>query len=308
MKRSYSSLLAGLAIVAAISGVAIAQQQKEAPKAADAAKTPATPAATATATPAAPAAPAFDIKSVQGMDVGAERGRLIAAGVCVACHQADGNSTAPAYPKLAGQHEAYIIKQLYDFKAAEAGKDPARQNMVDVTDGKIKTSTMGGQVAALSSDPKEFDKDVRSLAIWFASQKNTSPDVAKNEETVGLGQTIYRGGIMSKGVPACAACHGPTGQGMFNASTAGATAKAFPLVAGQFSDYMGAQMKAFREDARKNSPIMSDIAKRMTDNEINAVVDYMAGKRLMPVSAAAAAPAPAAATPATPAAAPAAKP
>lgn len=275
MKRSYSLLLAGLAVVATVSGVAIAQQQKDTAKPAEPAKTELTQNA------AAPAAmPLFDIKSVQGMEVGLERGRLIAVGVCAECHQADGNSTAPAWPKLAGQHEGYIAKQLYNFKAAEPGKNALRQNMVDVTDGKAKTSTMAAQVARLSADPKEFDKDVQSLAMWFASQKNNSPDVAKNEDTVGLGQSIYRGGVMSKGVPACAGCHGPTGQGMFNASKLGAGANAFPMVSGQFSDYMVAQLQAFREDVRGNSPIMSDIAKRMTDNEIKAVSDYMAGKRL----------------------------
>jgi len=296
MKRSYSLLLAGLAVVATVSGVAIAQQQKDTAKTAEPAKTEATQNAPMPDAAAAAVMPLFDIKSVQGMEVGLERGRLIAVGVCAECHQADGNSTAPAWPKLAGQHEGYIAKQLYNFKAVEAGKNALRQNMVDVTDGKAKTSTMAAQVARLSADPKEFDKDVQSLAMWFSSQKNNAPDVAKNEETIGLGQAIYRGGVMSKGVPACAGCHGPTGQGMFNASKLGAGTNAFPMVSGQFSDYMVAQLQAFREDVRGNSPIMSDIAKRMTDNEIKAVSDYMAGKRL-DANAAAPAAAPASADP-----------
>jgi cytochrome c553 len=287
MKRSYSLLLAGLAVVATVSGVAIAQQQKDMAKAAAPSKTDAIENAVALDTVAAVAMPPFDIKSVQGMEVGLERGRLIAVGVCAECHQADGNSTAPAWPKLAGQHEGYIAKQLYNFKAVEAGKNALRQNMVDVTDGKAKTSAMAAQITRLSADPKEFDKDVQSLAMWFASQKTKTPDIAKNSETSELGKKIYRGGIMSKGVPACAGCHGPTGQGMFNASRLGAATSAFPMVSGQFSDYNFAQLKAFREDVRGNSPIMSDIAKRMTDNEMMAVADYMSGVRVTREEAAA---------------------
>ena len=278
MKRSYSYLLAALALVA---GVAIAQQKQTAQTAAPAVPTAAEAVVSAAA---APVAAVFDIQSVQGMDVGMERGRLIAAGICVACHQADGNSIAAAYPKLAGQHEGYLLKQLHDFKAAEAGVDPLRLNSYE--GGKKVISQMGAQVAMLSSDPKEFEKDAQSLALWFSSQKLTSLETASSESTLELGQNIYRGGIVAKGVPACAGCHGPTGQGMFNASKLGAGAKAFPLVAGQFSDYMANQLLAFREDARKNSPIMSDIAKRMTDAEINAVTDFMAGKRLTPEAAA----------------------
>ena len=128
MKRSYAYLLAAAGIVAAISGVAIAQQAA-APAAAPAAAQPAAaaePAATAVAAPAA----AFSIDQVQGMPVGIERGKLIAQNVCASCHNADGNSAAPANPKLAGQHAAYIEKQLHDFSVAEGAKAPARANML----------------------------------------------------------------------------------------------------------------------------------------------------------------------------------
>lgn len=264
MKRSYAYLLAAVGIVATISGVAIAQQ-KDAPVAAKAEVVAAAPVAAAAVVAPAAAAPVFDIKSVQTMPVGAERGQAIAAGLCASCHNADGNSTVPLQPKLAGQHEAYLLKQLHDFKAAEGATEAARANMVDGATGQIKVSTMGGQVAALSND------DMKSLSTWFSAQKLVA-DVAKQDDPVlsKLGEKIYRGGVIAKGLPACAGCHGPTGAGIM--------AK-YPRVSGQFSDYLVVQLKAFREDARKNSAPMQDIAKRMTDTEIAAVADYMAGLR-----------------------------
>jgi cytochrome c553 len=256
MKRSYAYLLAAAGIVAAISGVAIAQQAA-APAAATVAAVVA-PAADAAAPAAAPVA-AFDIKSVEAMPVGVERGKAIAAGVCAACHMADGNSAVPLQPKLAGQHPAYIEKQLMDFKPAEGAKVAARENAV-----------MAGQVAMLSADPKQYANDVKSLSMWFASQKLV-PETSKGVNPT-LGMSIYRGGIVSKGVPACAGCHSPTGAGIPNK---------YPRVSGQFADYSEAQLKAFREDQRKNSPAnqMQDIAKKLTDTEIKAVADYMAGVR-----------------------------
>ncbi|TDR32182.1 c-type cytochrome [Hydromonas duriensis] len=261
MKRTYAYLLAAAGIVAAISGVAIAQQ-KMAPAAAPAAPAPA-------AVVAAPAvttsSAAFDIKSVQNMPVGLERGKAIASGVCASCHNADGNSTVPLQPKLAGQHEAYLLKQLHDFKPAEGATEAARANMINAANGQVVVSTMAGQVGALSND------DMKSLAMWFSAQKLV-PDVAKQDDPTlsKLGEKIYRGGIISKNLPACAGCHGPTGVGIM--------AK-YPRVGGQYSDYLAVQLKAFREDARKNSAPMQDIAKRMTDTEISAVADYMAGLR-----------------------------
>lgn len=263
MKRSYAYLLAAAGIIAAVSGVAIAQQKPAAPVAAkteavkvDAPKVEAV---------AAPVAAAFDIKTVQDMPVGLERGQKIAANVCASCHNADGNSTVPLQPKLAGQHEAYLLKQLHDFAPVKGATEAARANMIDAATGQTKVSTMGGQVGQLSED------DMKSLAMWFSAQKQKS-DVAKQDDPVlsKLGEKIYRGGVISKSLPACAGCHGPTGAGIM--------AK-YPRVSGQYSDYLVVQLKAFREDARKNSAPMNDIAKRMTDTEIAAVADYMAGVR-----------------------------
>jgi cytochrome c553 len=177
------------------------------------------------------------------------KGQAIATSVCVACHAADGNSASAAFPKLAGQHEQYLLKQLRDFKAQPGQKAAVRQNPV-----------MAGIVASLS------DQDMVNLAAYFASQ-TPKGGAARDAATVPLGQKIYRGGIADKGVPACASCHGPTGQGI---------PIQFPRVSGQWADYTHAQLTAFTQGTRKNE-VMQPIASRLTDTEMKAVADYMAG-------------------------------
>lgn len=172
--------------------------------------------------------------------------------ICAGCHGADGNSQLPANPKLAGQHEEYLLKQLRNFKGGPNG--PERPNPI-----------MGGMVAALS------DADMESLARHFSSQK-LQPESAKSKDTISQGQQIWRAGIASKGVPACAACHGPAGAGL---------PTQFPRLSGQFADYTEAQLKLFRSGERANDPnkMMRLIAIKMTDPEIKAVSDYAAGLR-----------------------------
>lgn len=178
-----------------------------------------------------------------------EKGRQIAASVCIACHGIDGNSTIPANPKLNGQHADYLVKQLADYAKA-AGAAGARANPV-----------MAGFAAPLSAD------DRRNLAAWFATQKPT-PGAAHNKETLVAGQRIYRAGIPAKNVPACAGCHTPTGAGI---------PAQYPRVSGQHADYGEAQLKLFRDGGRGNSATMQQIAARLSDAEIRAVADYMAG-------------------------------
>jgi cytochrome c553 len=173
------------------------------------------------------------------------KGQQLAA-TCLACHTADGSRGAPANPIIAGQHPEYLLKQLQEFKS-----------------GKRKNAVMQGMVAALSED------DMRHLAAFYAS-KNAKPGFAKIKATVGLGEQIWRGGIMGKAVPACAGCHGPSGAGM---------PAQYPRIAGQHADYTEAQMLAFRSGARGNNAQMSAIAAKMSDAEIKAVSDYAAGLR-----------------------------
>jgi cytochrome c553 len=173
--------------------------------------------------------------------------------ICAACHNADGNSALPANPKIAGQHADYLYKQLHDFKGWNGNK-AARDNAV-----------MSAMVAGLE------EADMKALAQHFASFE-LQPAAAKNVDTIALGQSIWRAGIPAKGVPACAACHGPAGAGM---------PAQFPRLAGQFAEYTEAQMKSFRDGVRANDPaqMMRMIALKMTDPEIKAVADFAAGLR-----------------------------
>lgn len=166
--------------------------------------------------------------------------------VCVACHAADGNSTTPANPKLAQQHPEYLIKQLQEYKS-----------------GKRKNPIMQGFAAALSDD------DMRNISYWLASQKS-KPGFASDAELVKLGERIYRGGLADRGIAACAGCHSPNGAGI---------PSQFPHVAGQHADYTDTQLRHFRDGTRANSPQMTGVTAKMTDREIKAVSDYIAGLR-----------------------------
>lgn len=183
----------------------------------------------------------------------AAKGQAIASQVCAACHSTDGNSQLPANPKLAGQFYEYLHKQLANFKS-QGGKKAERENAV-----------MAGMTANLSA------ADLRDLAAYYAAQK-LKPAAAKDKDLAALGQKIYRGGNIATGVAACAGCHGPTGAGM---------PTQYPRIAGQFAEYVEAQLIAFRSGARANDPngMMRGVAARMTDREIKAVAEYAAGLR-----------------------------
>jgi cytochrome c553 len=165
----------------------------------------------------------------------------------------DGNSAIPANPNLAGQHPEYTYKQLRNFKS-QGGKPAERNNGV-----------MAGMVANLSDD------DMKNLAVYFAAQKPKS-QAARDAALAKQGESIYRGGIQAKGVAACASCHAPNGTGM---------PAQFPRVAGQHAEYTAAQLTAFRAGQRANDPaqMMRMIAAKMSDQEIKAVSEYIAGLR-----------------------------
>lgn len=182
------------------------------------------------------------------------KGQQIASQTCAACHGPDGNSLAPANPKLASQTAEYLTKQLLNFVPAAPGKAAERQNAI-----------MAGMAASLSP------ADMRNVAAFYASQV-LKPDQAKHKETIELGQQIFRGGIAAKEVPACSGCHGPTGAGI---------PVQFPSLGGQYADYVEAQLRAFRSGERANDPngMMRASAARLSDAEIKAVADYVAGLR-----------------------------
>lgn len=180
-------------------------------------------------------------------------GRTLVTAVCASCHGTDGNSPLAANPKLAGQHPEYLLKQMRNFKAAE-GKPPERVNAL-----------MNGIIAPYN------DAQLRDMAAYLATQTQKG-EAAKNRETVEFGQKLYRSGDQAKGLPACAACHGPTGAGIPGQ---------YPRIGGQFSDYTELQLKTFRQGARANdlNKMMRMVAIKMTDAEIAAVSDYIAGLR-----------------------------
>jgi cytochrome c553 len=190
--------------------------------------------------------------SAAGLVGDAAAGKTKAA-ACGACHGADGNSPAPTFPKLAGQGERYLVKQIHDIKS-----------------GARPVPAMAGQTDSLS------DQDIADIAAYYAGQEGSVNQAKK--DLVARGEAIYRGGVREKGVPACAACHSPTGAGNAPAG--------FPKLGGQHADYVTTQLKAYRAAAdgdaagRANdgdTKPMRGVAARMSDAEIAAVASYISG-------------------------------
>ena len=169
-----------------------------------------------------------------------------AQNVCAACHGADGNSAITLNPKLAGQHPEYLLKQLTQFKTG------VRVNAV-----------MNGIAATLTTE------EMQGLSKLYAEQALTLGKAKKNGGG-SLGESIYRGGIAATQVPACASCHGANGAGI---------PKQFPRLSGQHADYTYEQLKKFRTEERANAPMMTQIASKMTEAQMQAVADYMQGLR-----------------------------
>jgi cbb3-type cytochrome c oxidase subunit III len=174
------------------------------------------------------------------------KGQVVSTQVCAACHTADGTRGIPVNPIIAGQHSEYLAKQLSEFKS-----------------GKRNNAVMKGFASTLS------EADVRNVAAFYAG-KQARPGFAKNKDLVVLGEKIYRGGIADKQVPACSGCHSPNGAGI---------PAQYPRVGGQHAEYTEAQLSSFRSGQRGNSAQMAAIAARLSDKEIKAVADYMAGLR-----------------------------
>lgn len=202
------------------------------------------------------------LMSLAPMSFAAQDGHLPAKGdpeagkaksvACAACHGQDGNkSLQPEYPKLGGQHAGYLAVQLQQFKSG------VRANAI-----------MAGQTMALS------EQDMLDLAAFFATQPHTLHGTP--EGAIEPGQVIYRAGIAEKGVPACIACHGPTGSGNPLAD--------YPVINGQHPAYTIKQLQDYKSGARiggdeptTNQRIMQDIAKKLTEAEMQALADYVAG-------------------------------
>jgi len=186
--------------------------------------------------PAATAKPAADPKA----------GEAKANTICIACHGPQGNSINPVWPKLAGQHGEYIMKQLMDFKAGH------RQNVL-----------MSAQAAPLT------DEDIRNVAAYFSTQ-NQSGGTA-DPALAADGERLYRGGNPETGIPACIGCHGPAGLGVGLAK--------FPRISGQHADYIKQTLGYFRDGERANdrNGMMRGVAARMTNKDIAALSQYIQG-------------------------------
>ncbi|MCO6056171.1 cytochrome c4 [Pseudomonas sp. MOB-449] len=169
------------------------------------------------------------------------------AAVCGACHGPDGNSAAPNFPKLAGQGERYLLKQMKDIKA-----------------GNRTVLEMTGLLNNLS------DQDLADIAAYFSSQKGSVG--AADPKVVARGEALFRGGKLDQGMPACTGCHSPDGSGN--------PAAGFPHLGGQHAQYVAKQLTDFREGNRTNdgdSMIMRGIAAKLSNKDIEAVSSYIQG-------------------------------
>lgn len=177
-----------------------------------------------------------------------EKARAIVKQNCAACHGADGNSPLPANPNLAGQHIDYMLKQFREFKSGTRGNP-------------IMASMLGNL----------GDDDLRNVASHYATQKPAA-SAAKDKPLALQGQAIYRSGIASKSVPACSGCHSPNGAGI---------PAQFPRLAGQHAEYVAAQLRAFRAGERANdlNQMMQSATANLSDREISALAEYIAGLR-----------------------------
>lgn len=177
----------------------------------------------------------------------AKKGATIATQVCFACHGVDGNGINPPnpeYPKLAGKQPEYLLKQLKDFKA-----------------GKRKSDIMAEKVAKLSPD------DMSNLALHFAAQENR-PNTVSKPELLDFGGKFFAEGDHDRGIPACAGCHQQDGRGT----------STYPHLAGQYASYVYLQLKRFASGERDNDRglVMQSLALRMTEEEMQAVSQYIA--------------------------------
>ncbi|AGN77230.1 MULTISPECIES: c-type cytochrome [Pseudomonas] len=167
--------------------------------------------------------------------------------VCGACHNPDGNSLAPNFPKLAGQGQRYLEKQLHDIKS-----------------GKRTVLEMTGMLAAFN------DQDLADIAAYFSSQKGSVG--AADPKLVERGRALFNGGDLEKGMPACTGCHSPNGAGIALAG--------FPHLSGQHSQYVTKQLTDFREGNRTNdgdAMTMRTIAGKLSNHDIEALASYIQG-------------------------------
>ena len=236
-----------VALAFALSSTPVIAQDAQPAAAASSATAPAAAASAAKPAPASSSAAPASVAQAAIKPGDAAAGQTKAA-VCGACHGLDGNSSDPQFPKLAGQSEQYIVRQLTDFKS-----------------GKRQNPIMLGMATPLST------QDMHDLGAYFASQK-IKPGVA-DQALVQQGQTLFREGDPKLGVPACMACHSIDGSGNPGAM--------YPHLAGQHAQYIEAVLKAWHDGdswgTDVHSQIMPTIAKRLDTKDIAALASYIEG-------------------------------
>ena len=174
--------------------------------------------------------------------------KALATGVCSACHGPEGHSISSVFPNLDGRQSAYIVLQLDAFRSHERGDPNAR-------------AYMWGMSSQLT------DSTIKNLADYYAAQKPAAGE-AGDKALMAEGAKIYTQGISAQGVPACAACHGAEAQGN----------GAFPRLGGQHADYLVAQLEGFQSGVRANAPIMTNVVKSMSPEQIRAAASYAASR------------------------------
>src|SRR5580698_203407 len=188
------------------------------------------------------------IVSNSALPAGSVQSGATKAVVCQACHGANGNSSNPEWPSLAGVGADYIAEQLKNFK-----------------EGKRNNPVMMPNAMSLSPD------DMADLGAYFGSLTNTGLEADPSYWQAG--QKLYQGGDAARGIPACMACHGPTGYGNEPAK--------FPALRGQQSVYLAKQLNDYASGARTTGPngIMETIAKRLSPDDIRNLASYLQGLR-----------------------------
>ncbi len=182
-----------------------------------------------------------------------ESGKAMAA-MCAGCHGDDGNSFVADFPRLAGQYGDYIAKQIADFQKGH----------------RANNDTMAGMAATVASV-----QDAKDLGAYFESQKMAKKPLAPvDKKLAAAGKKLYNEGNPRTGVYGCVNCHGKNGKGK------AASISTFPVIGGQHKDYLIKQLKDFRAGTRANDPggMMADIAKKLSDKEIEAVANFLAGQ------------------------------
>ncbi len=177
-----------------------------------------------------------------------QAGQTKASTVCLACHGLDGNSVNPEWPSIAGQHADYIAKQVKAFRAGE------------------RTNVLMSPIALTLTD-----KDIEDVAAYYATQKIKGQEAAKSK--VAAGEKLYRAGDANTKTPACMACHGPNGRGN--------PAAAYPSIRSQYATQVALQLHAYKKGERKTdqNEMMRTIAAKLSDEQIDAVAQYVQGLR-----------------------------